>query len=87
MHKDKRNVSNSANFKKNGKLGRSGSFWEDNIKTDLRKIGSERGDWIHLSQYCAVARSYEHIKNSFFGFHKNRKFPKQLYNYQLLKKC
>jgi hypothetical protein len=25
--------------------------WEDKIKIDLRKIGWEGADWIHLAQY------------------------------------
>jgi hypothetical protein len=30
--------------------GRSRRRWEDNIKMDLRKIGWEGVDWIHLAQ-------------------------------------
>jgi hypothetical protein len=29
---------------------RSRSTWEDNIKIDLREIGSETVNWIHLAQ-------------------------------------
>jgi hypothetical protein len=31
-------------------LGRPRRRWEDNIKMDLREIGLEIVDWIHLSQ-------------------------------------
>jgi cell wall assembly regulator SMI1 len=31
-------------------LGRPGRRWEDNIKMDLKKIGLESVDWIHLVQ-------------------------------------
>jgi len=31
-------------------LGRSGRRWEDNNRLDLRKIGWEVVDWIHLAQ-------------------------------------
>jgi hypothetical protein len=31
-------------------LGRPRRGWEDNIKTDLREIGFEDVDWIHLAQ-------------------------------------
>jgi hypothetical protein len=31
-------------------LGRSRRKWEDNIRMDLRKIGWETVDWIHLAQ-------------------------------------
>jgi hypothetical protein len=31
-------------------LGRTKSWWEDNIKTDLTGIGSGGMDWIHLDQ-------------------------------------
>jgi hypothetical protein len=31
-------------------LGRPGHRWEDNITMDLRKIGLEGADWIHLAQ-------------------------------------
>jgi hypothetical protein len=31
-------------------LGRLRRRWEDNIKIDLRKIGWEDVDWIHLAQ-------------------------------------
>jgi len=30
-------------------LGRPGCRWEDNIRMDLRKIGWEHLDWIHLA--------------------------------------
>jgi hypothetical protein len=31
-------------------LGRSRCRWDDNIKMDLREIGRERVNWIHLVQ-------------------------------------
>jgi hypothetical protein len=31
-------------------LGRLRKKWEDNIKTDLREIGSEDGRWMELAQ-------------------------------------
>jgi len=31
-------------------LGRSRRRWEDNVKMDLREIGWEGVDWIHLPQ-------------------------------------
>jgi hypothetical protein len=31
-------------------VGRTRRTWEDNIRIDLRKIGWEVVDWIHLSQ-------------------------------------
>jgi hypothetical protein len=31
-------------------LGRPKRRWEDNIKTDLREVGWEDVDWIHLAQ-------------------------------------
>jgi hypothetical protein len=31
-------------------LGRTRCRWKDNIKMDLREIGSEDVDWIHLAQ-------------------------------------
>jgi hypothetical protein len=31
-------------------LGRPKRRWEDNIRMDLRKIGSEGVDWTHLTQ-------------------------------------
>jgi hypothetical protein len=32
------------------KIGRSRRTWEDNIRMDLREIGWEVVDWIHLAQ-------------------------------------
>jgi hypothetical protein len=32
-------------------LGKPGCRWEDNIITDLREMGWEGVDWIHLAQY------------------------------------
>jgi hypothetical protein len=31
-------------------LGRSRRKWEDNIRTDLREVGWEGVDWIHMAQ-------------------------------------
>jgi len=31
-------------------LGRSGHRWEDNIRMDLREIGCEGVDWMHLAE-------------------------------------
>jgi hypothetical protein len=31
-------------------LGRPRRRWEDNIKTDLQKVGGGRGDWMELAQ-------------------------------------
>jgi hypothetical protein len=31
-------------------LGRPRSRWDDNIKKDLREIGYESVDWMHLAQ-------------------------------------
>jgi hypothetical protein len=33
----------------NRELRRPRCRWEDNIKMDLRELGSEGGDWIHLA--------------------------------------
>jgi hypothetical protein len=30
-------------------LGRAGNRWEDKIKTDLKEIGLEGVDWIHVA--------------------------------------
>jgi hypothetical protein len=32
-------------------LGRPGRGWEDNIRMDIREIGCEGVDWIHLAQH------------------------------------
>jgi hypothetical protein len=47
-----RNVCNILDGKHEGKrpLGRPKRRWEDNIKTDLREIGWEVMDWMHLAQ-------------------------------------
>jgi hypothetical protein len=52
MHeRDKKNV-NSLVGKPEGKRshGRTKRRWEDNIRIDLREIGWESLDWIHLAQ-------------------------------------
>jgi hypothetical protein len=50
----------SNNLSENGKrekpLGGSKSRWENNIKTDLRKIGWSDMDWIRLAQERAQFR-------------------------------
>jgi len=33
-----------------GPLGRPRRRWEDNIKTDLQKVGGGFGDWMELAQ-------------------------------------
>jgi len=47
-----RNAYNVFVEKSEGKrqLGRPRHRWEDNIRMDLREIGWERMDWIHLAQ-------------------------------------
>jgi hypothetical protein len=35
---------------KGRELGRPRRIWEDNIRMDLREIGWEDVDWIHLAQ-------------------------------------
>ena len=39
-------------------LGRSSRRWEDNIKMDLREVGCDPGDWIHLSEVRDQWRAY-----------------------------
>jgi hypothetical protein len=39
------------NLKGERSLTRPRRGWEDNIKMDLREIGWEGVDWIHLAQY------------------------------------
>jgi hypothetical protein len=34
----------------NLKLGRKSRRWEDNIRIDIRELGWEGVDWIHLAQ-------------------------------------
>jgi hypothetical protein len=41
-----------------GPLGRPRRRWKDNIKTDLRKIGPERVDWIHKAQVTDRCRRH-----------------------------
>ncbi|KAJ4427596.1 hypothetical protein ANN_25244 [Periplaneta americana] len=41
-----------------GPLGRSRRRWEDNIKMDLREVGYDDRDWIHLSQDRDLWRAY-----------------------------
>jgi hypothetical protein len=49
---DKRNAHNILVGTPEGKrlLGRPIRPWEDNIRMDLKEIGREGVDWIHLSQ-------------------------------------
>jgi hypothetical protein len=37
-------------FDRKRPLGRQRSRWEDNIKMDLKEIGWEGMDWMHLAQ-------------------------------------
>jgi hypothetical protein len=48
---EKRNTCRILVRKPEGKrrLGRPKSMWEDNSKTDLREIGWDGIDWIHLA--------------------------------------
>ena len=39
-------------------LGRPRRRWEDNIKIDLREVGSDPGDWIALSEDRDQWRAY-----------------------------
>jgi hypothetical protein len=50
--KEKRNAYRILVGKPEGKspLGRPSSRWVDNIKMDLREIGLDGMDWIHLAQ-------------------------------------
>jgi hypothetical protein len=47
-----RNTYNILVWKPEGKrqLGKPWRRWEDNVRTDLREIGLEGVDWIHLAQ-------------------------------------
>jgi hypothetical protein len=40
----------SENLRAKRSLGRPVHSWEDNIRIDLREIGLEGVDWIHLSK-------------------------------------
>jgi hypothetical protein len=40
----------SGNLRGRDKLGRPRHRWEDNIRVDLKEIGWEGVDWIHLAQ-------------------------------------
>jgi ribosome biogenesis protein Nip4 len=50
-------------------LGRPRRRWEDNIRMDLREIGWEVVDWIHLAQYKeqwrAVVNMVMNLRNYF----------------------
>jgi hypothetical protein len=65
-----------------GPLGRPRHRWVENIKMDLREIGWNGVDWIHLAQ---VEGSFEH-GNELSGSIKFWEFPEWLHNGQLLKK-
>jgi hypothetical protein len=39
-----------AKHERNRRLEGPGFGWEDNIKMDLKSLGRERGDWMHLVQ-------------------------------------
>jgi hypothetical protein len=47
-------------------LGRSKRMWEDNNKTDLREIGFESVNWIHLAQdrdrWRALVKTVKNLK-------------------------
>jgi hypothetical protein len=44
------------NAKERDHLGRTGRRWEDNIRTDLREIGWEDVDWIHLAPVNTIIK-------------------------------
>jgi hypothetical protein len=39
-------------------LGRPRRRWEDNIKSDLREIGLDGANWVHLAQYRVQWRAF-----------------------------
>jgi hypothetical protein len=39
-------------------LGRPRRRWEDKIKMDLREIGIDGANWIHLAQYTVQWRAF-----------------------------
>jgi len=45
--------------------------WEDNIKMNLREIGLEGVEWIHLAQDRDQCRAFANTARN-FGFHKWR---------------
>jgi hypothetical protein len=54
-------------------LGRSRPRWGDNIKMDLKEIGWEGVDWIHLAQSEPLVGPCEH-SNELSAFAKNGEF-------------
>jgi hypothetical protein len=53
--------------------GRSRHRWQDNIKTDVKKIRCEGFDWIHLAQDRDINSGILYIKSQASGMHKRRK--------------
>jgi hypothetical protein len=43
-------------------LGRPGRRWVNNIKIDLREIGSDGMDWIHLVQNRALVKTVLNLR-------------------------
>jgi hypothetical protein len=67
-------------------LGRPSGRWVDNIKMDLREIGWEGVDWMHLAyDKGTVASCFEH-DNEPSGSIKGGGFLDKLSDCQLLKK-
>jgi len=51
--------------------GKHRSRWEDNIKLDIKEIGSENDDCIHLAQdkvHCGLLRTFSFHKRCTFFF-------------------
>jgi len=66
-------------------LGRPRNRWEINIRMDLREIGRDSVDWMHLAEDGGpVVGSCEHC-NEPLGSMKGRKFLDLLSDYWLLK--
>ena len=42
----------------NRPLGRPRSRWEENIRTDLREVGCDPGEWINLAEDRDQRRAY-----------------------------
>jgi hypothetical protein len=71
----------------NGKtpLGRPRRKWEDNIRKDLREVGWEVEDWMHLAQDREPVAGYREHDNELSGSMTSRKIFDYLSDYQLLK--
>jgi hypothetical protein len=69
-----RNAYNILIGKTKGKrpLGKPKRRWKYNIRMDIREIGWEIVDWMHLAQDRDQWRS--HVKAVIFGFNKRREF-------------